>query len=177
MIKNKAEIYQKLEQEIGKYENMDATDPREVKDMADAIFTDFSAQETDSELAADLANFKNDPEMDGVKIKLTAKAGAQALLKHYHKEVTIDRELVKNIDLIRANIVYKALCDSITLDPNQRMNPTMSDEIETISAAALEKLKAVTEKKESRKLVKTISKRPHQEAKSEKEIEKWLDKK
>lgn len=174
MIQNKAEIYQKLEQEIGKYENMDATDPREVKDMADAIFADFSAKETDDEIIADLANFKNDPEMDGVKIKLTGKDGAEALLKHYHKETTTDRELVKNIDLIRANIVYKALYDSINLDPNQRMNPTMSDEIETISAAALEKVKEANEKKESRKLVKTISKRPHKEAKSEKEIKEWL---
>lgn len=139
MIQSKAEVYQKLKQEIGKYENMDATDPREVKDMANAIFTDFSAKEADAELVADLDNFKNDPEMDGIKFKLAGKAGAEELIKHYHKEAKTARELVKNVDLIRANIVYKALYDSINLDPNQRMNPTMSAEIETIAIAALEK--------------------------------------
>ena len=139
MIQSKAEVYQKLKQEIGKYENMDATDPREVKDMANAIFADFSAKETDAELAADLDNFKNDFEMDGVKFKLAGKAGAEELIKHYHKQAETTRELVKNVDLIRANIVYKALYDSINLDPEQRMNPTMSAEIETIAIAALEK--------------------------------------
>lgn len=139
MIQSKAEVYQKLKQEIGKYENMDATDPREVKDMANAIFADFSAKETEAELAADLDNFKNDPEMDGMKFKLAGKAGAEALIKHYHKKVQTTQELVKQIDLIRANIVYQALCDSINLDPEQRMNPTMSAEIETIAIAALEK--------------------------------------
>ncbi|WP_308556708.1 hypothetical protein [uncultured Lactobacillus sp.] len=139
MIQSKAEVYQKLKQEIGKYENMDATDPREVKDMANAIFADFSAKETDAELAADLDNFKNDSEMDGVKFKLAGKAGAEELIKHYHKQAETTRELVKNVDLIRANIVYKALYDSINLDPEQRMNPTMSAEIETIAIAALEK--------------------------------------